>query len=264
MKFQVVFGFLVCVLAFGVIAGNPKFPKSVVCSITGTGNITFNRNGHTVYVGNGTMKRVNTVALYLVRANRAGERNTVNFTYLIRPELGGCGRNFMYCGNESNGLYSRIDGAKYYKYTDYKYVSSFKPIANLKDYNAFLATSTVSVDHAFLFRKTDDKLIAEWFRVRHLDVNISLVYDSLEVFHHDKPDDAFDLDVESPYDYMSNSELAVSTKCVQKEFEDSSDESGKSGKSDKSDQSVQSGGFTISAPWLLIMFVLSVLSFALF
>ena len=193
------------------------------------------------------MKRVNTVALYEFEAEKSDEKKPiVKIVYLVLPDVGGCGKNYMYCGKE-NGYYSNVDGARYYKYSDYKYESSFKPISELENYNAFIASNTQSVDHAFLFSKKNNRLIAEWFRVPSLKTNLSIVYDNIEVFHHDVVDDAFDLEVKNHTNYLVDSELALSSKCVQDVIpEDNGD---------------GDSGFTVSASWLLIAFVIFVLSF---
>jgi len=239
-----------CVVAFVAHADDPVFPENSVCSIKGTATYTYvdGMDGNKEYKGKGTMKRVNTVALYQFEtAVVEARKSSLMFVYLVRPDVGGCGKNYMYCGYKDNGYFSNVDGAQYYKYSAYKYDSSFKPISGLEDYNTFFASKTESVDHAMLFSKKNDKLIAEWFRVGSLKTTISIVYDDVEFFPHYNVDDAFDLQVKNHSNYLTNPELAVTSKCTQTIFSEE-----------------ENAGFTTSAPWLLIMLVISVLSYVLF
>ena len=97
MRFFVVLA-LACVFALTVNAADPEFPINKVCSITGTGNFTYMSEEGEVCKGNGTMRRVNGVAIYDfkcswdVSAPKNEGDDSCNVALLIRPDLGQVGK----------------------------------------------------------------------------------------------------------------------------------------------------------------------------
>jgi len=238
MRTGFVFG-LLCLLILVTHAADPEFPDSVLCSIKATGNITA-EFGDEVYVGNGTMKTVNHAAIYEFAAKDVnGTSDPIVFKRLVRPDLTRNGRTYLHYG--SDGSSSSRDRDGWVKPSDFKYKADFKPIPDM-EYNAFYASVSKIPSMAMLFSKDNKKLIGEWYQLESgsNQKTVTIIYDTVEYFEHNTVDDTFSMAVRNEPMYSTNCTIALSSECK------------------------SSGGSTISASMLLVVFVIALLSFTLF
>jgi len=215
MKFATVFG-LVCLVALVANASDPTFPVTAVCSIKGTGKMTYKETlnqKNTELTGSGTMKRVNDVAKYVFNAKN--DKTEAFFEYLVRPDIPCEGIYYVYLGRVNSafigkGVYGCVN------YSKYKYDKSFKPIKDL-DYNAFTYTDkTNGFKLAFLF-SDKNKLVGEYLKYtgNTLTMEVTIKYDKVEFFPHYEVDSQFSSDTPNRSDFRAPSTRAISSRCVQ-------------------------------------------------
>ena len=216
MRFFVVLA-LACVFALTVNAADPEFPINKVCSITGTGNFTYMSEEGEVCKGNGTMRRVNGVAIYDFKcswvhsATKKDEDFYCNGALLIRPDLGWVGET-AYVFKCKSGRMGAQTGDEYINISRYKYNSTLKPIPGM-NYNTYYAYDKFYPSMAMLFTPDNSKLIAEWFKEYDGENNITIIYDSVEEYEHNEVDDAFSYEVKDEPSFNRNATTAITSLC---------------------------------------------------
>jgi len=204
---------VLAIFVMAVYADDPVLPKKSLCSIQGTGKVTY-FDTYERYSGTVSMKRVNQTAVYnMDLKDDISGKTGIKGTILIRIDLRHTMKKI-----KGEGINGESDSNKAIYLSNYKYNKDYKPIAD-KQYHAFTVVDKYGgeMEAAMLF-SADDKmsLIGEVFYFAQGDNNVTMVYDEVKDYDHSTVDHVFSIDDFEQYSLAStDAPWALSIACLE-------------------------------------------------